>query len=97
MEGSKRCVTCARNANHHTDGIGWYWHASLHAQGHTHDDDAGALEAEMETVRGTQGVLADIMRHFPPAEFIEILGSTCHTAVASAASATGECRHKVRI
>lgn len=53
------------------------------------------LETDIAASGGAFNILTDIMLHFPPAQFIEVLRSTCRRAIGSVADATGTNRHKV--
>lgn len=53
------------------------------------------LDADIATADGALKVLTEIMLHFPQAQFIEVLRSTCRRAIGLAADATGTNLHKV--
>lgn len=57
-------------------------------------DGTSVFAAEMATPGAANGVLVDIMRHFSPALFVEVLRSICRQATARAADATGFHLHK---
>lgn len=64
-----------------------------HSQG-DFTDGTSVFAIEMAVPGNADGVLVDIMRHFSPALFIEVLRSICRQATARAADATGFHLHK---
>lgn len=57
-------------------------------------EDISAFETAM-LADGCVNMLTKVMRHFPPAQFIEVLRSTCRKAIASAADTVGLHLYKV--
>lgn len=61
---------------------------------HTQGDGASVFAPEMTAQGDANGALVNIMRHFSPALFIEVLRSICRQAIARAGDATGFQLHK---